>query len=114
MPIPLSPIYRSVNKLRQPVVPLRHFIDGEPPRVPFISSFFPCPFLSPSHLSAQGCDSLSQRILCQQKDEHWRKGRGHDTLPLSAFGIFYSIPAPSCPCHGPAEVEGETPLHSTI
>lgn len=39
------------------------------------SSFFFC------H-SEQGCNPLSERILCQQEDEHRRKGRGHAVFLL--------------------------------
>lgn len=39
---------------------------------------------------AQSCDSLTQGILCQQKDEHWRKGKGHGVSLCSAFWILCS------------------------
>lgn len=40
-----------------------------------------------SHSSSQGCDSFPQRILCKQKDEHWRKGR-EDTLLSRSIALL--------------------------
>lgn len=39
---------------------------------------------------AQSCDSLTQGILCQQKDEHWRKGKGVSVLWILCLSHSYS------------------------
>lgn len=48
------------------------------------------PVMTLTHSSAQGCDSFSERILCKQKDEHWRKGKWNTIwfcCPLRIFQV---------------------------